>query len=184
MRSIAQRRLLLGILAAANLGLASRAATDPEDELKAAIVLSFLRYTEWPHPPPPGGPITVGVFGSPEFTQVLRRVTEGKSVAGRGIRVVDVGSTTDPQCCSAIYFASDKSSEMRQPLNAALAARALTIGDSKDFLELGGAVNLLLVDGRMSFEVNLDALGQSGVTISSKLLRFGLIHGRPKGGAS
>ena len=179
-----QKRLLIGILAAASLGLTTRAASDPEDELKAAIVLSFLRYAEWSHPLAPGAPVTVGVFGSSAFTQVLSRVTAGKTIDGHGVRVIEVTSTPDPQCCNAIYFTGDKSSEIRQPLNAARAARALTIGDSKGFLDLGGVVNLLVVDGRMSFEVNLDALGQSGVSISSKLLRFGLIRGRAKGGAS
>jgi hypothetical protein len=51
-------------------------------------------------------------------------------------------------------------------------------------LDSGGAVNLLVIDGHMSFEVSLEALDRSGVSISSKLLRFGQIRSRKKGDGS
>jgi hypothetical protein len=153
---------------------------EPEDELKAAIVLNFLRFAEWPHPAP-ASPITVGVFGRISFARVLRRTLDGKSVNDRTLRVVEIKSTADAQGCDALYFAGGRSSEVSQIIAAPVVAHALTIGESKDFLELGGTVNLLVIDGRMSFEVNLDALNRTGVNISSKLLRFGQIRGRRKG---
>jgi hypothetical protein len=154
---------------------------DPEDELKAAVVLGFLRYAEWPKPLANRTPITVGVSGRASFAPVLRRIVEGKVINNRGIRVVEISAVPDPACCHAIYFANDRSSEISRALRATETSPVLTIGDSKELLELGGAVRLMIVDGRMTFEVGLDALQKSGVSISSKLLRFGRIRGRPRG---
>jgi hypothetical protein len=69
-------------------------------------------------------------------------------------------------------------------LQNAAAAHALTIGENKEFLHWGGAVRLLVVDGHMSFEVSLDALERSGVSISSRLLRFGQVRDHKKGNRS
>jgi hypothetical protein len=156
-------------------------ATEPEDELKAAIVLNFLRYSEWPERVPTDAPLTVRVAGRQSLAEVFRRSLDGKSVNGRTVRVTDSAATPDPRCCSVIYVAAAKSAEVKQALAAPHPAHALTIGESDRFLEEGGAVNLLLVDGRMSFEVSLEALDRARVAISSKLLRCGQIRDDRKG---
>ena len=179
MRLPPQRTRILAGLALFGLLVSSRAATsEPEDELKSAIVLSFLRYSEWPNPPSGDTALTVAVLGRPAFAQVLRRVLDGKVVNGRPIRVLEIKSAAEPHACQVLYVASDKSADIKPALAEARSTRALTIGESDRFLDYGGAVNLLLVDGHMSFEVNLQALAGSGIEISSKLLRYGQIKGR------
>ena len=165
-------------------GIVLSAATElpqPEDELKAAVVMSFLRYAEWPQPLPGNNAIVIGVVGRPSFAQVLRRTLEGKPVKERAIRILELKTPADAPSCQVIYFATDRAAEIRQGLLGTHPPHALTIGESKGFLDEGGAVNLLLVDGHMSFEVSREALERSGIVISSKLLRFGQIRGRPKG---
>jgi YfiR/HmsC-like len=153
----------------------------PEDELKAAVVLSFLRYAEWSQPAPVNNAITIGVLGRASFAHVLRRTLEAKSVQDRAIRVVELKTPADFPACQVIYFATDRATDIRPVLLGPHPAHALTIGEAKGFLDEGGAINLLLVDGHMSFEVDRDALERSGISISSKLLRFGQIRGRGKG---
>jgi hypothetical protein len=158
--------------------VSSRAATsEPEDELKSAIVLSFLRYSEWPHSTSADTAVTVGVIGRPSLAEVLRRALDGQVVNGRPIRVLEIKSN-ETHSYQVLYVASDKSAEIKQAVAGARSAHALTIGESDRFLDCGGVVNLSLVDGHMSFEVNLQALASTGITISSKLLRYGQITGR------
>src|SRR5205807_1636188 len=126
-------------------------------------------------------PIHIGILGRPAFAQILRRTLEGKSVNDRAIRIQELKAIADAAGCQVVYFATDNSAEVRQALAAPQLTRALTIGEARDFLEWGGAVSLLVVDGHMSFEVNVDALTRSGVVISSKLLRFGQIRNLKKG---
>lgn len=157
---------------------ASVPASEPQDELRAAVVLSFLRYSEWPPGYSDAGPITVGVLGRPSFVQVLRRVLDGKSVKNRPIRTLELTAVNDPNCCQIIYLATENSAEIKQALLNCQSAHVLTMGDGNKFLEAGGAVRLTTLDGHMSFEVNLDAVGHAGVVISSTLLRYGETKGR------
>jgi len=154
-------------------------AGPPEDELKSALILTLLRYSEWPGRASPDQALTVGVLGRPGMVPILRRTLAGKPVNNRTIRVIALKSLSDPQCCQVIYLATDKASEIRPALASARSSLILTIGEADRFLEYGGAVNLMFEDGHMAFEVNWSALEQSGVSISSKLLRYGQIRGRP-----
>jgi hypothetical protein len=155
-------------------------ATEPEDELKSATVLSFVRHSEWLQASHTG-PITIGVTGRPSMTGMLRRTLDGKTANNRAIRIVDVKRSGDLRECQVLYVASDNNNEIRETLASLGAAHALTIGEADRFLEYGGAVKLLIVDGHMSFEVNPEALDRAGVSISSKLLRYGQVKMRPRG---
>ncbi len=157
------------------------AASEPEDELKAATVLSFLRYSEWPAPPAGDPSLTVGVLGRSALALTFRRVLEGKSVENRPVKVLDLPTESVSNCCQIVFLASERPGDLKPALALARSMHALTIGAADQFLELGGAIQLQIVDGRMSFEVNREALERSGITISSKLLRFGQIRTAGKG---
>lgn len=164
------------------LGLLCSAAVsaEPEDELKAAAVLSFLRYSTWPLLPADG--VTVAVVGKPAFAQVLARTLEGKSVANHPVHVVELSPGSDFRDCQVVYIATGKHSEIRQALAGAGASHVLTIGEADRFLDLGGAVHLFLSEGHINFETSIDTVERSGVSISSRLLRLGQVRDRGKAG--
>ncbi len=159
-------------------GLAS-AAADPEDELKAATVLTFVRHTVWLQGDLTG-PITIGVLGRLSMIRTLQRTLDGKTANNRALRIVDARVAAELSSCQVLYLATDDNSAVRQTLAGVRSAHALTIGETGRFLEDGGAVNLLFVDGHMSFEVSVEALDRAGVSISSTLLRYGQIKVRPR----
>ena len=70
-------------------------ATEPEDELKSATVLSFVRHSEWLQDSQ-SGPITIGVTGRPSMISTLRRTLDGKTANNRAIRIVDVKGVWRP----------------------------------------------------------------------------------------
>ena len=175
----------LQIIRCTAIGLVSLAAgmavsaAEPEDELKSATVLSFVRHSEWLGETP-AGPITIGVTGRPAMISMLRRTLDGKMANNRAIKIVDVKASADLHTCQVLYVASDNNNEVRQTLASLGTSHALTIGEADRFLDYGGAVKLLIVDGHMSFEVNPEALDRAGVSISSKLLRYGQVKTRPR----
>jgi len=163
------RLALVSLAAALCLG-----ATDPEDELKSATVLTFIRHSEWRRGA--AGPINVAAAGRPAMINTLRRTLEGRIANGRAIHVMGAAPSADLRACHVLYVATENNKEVAQLLGELRAPNALTIGESRKFLELGGAVNLLMVDGHMSFEVSRDALERAGVAISSTLLRYGQVN--------
>lgn len=159
-----------------------QAGTEAEDELKSATLLAFVQNANWADRLAADTPLTVGVMGRSAFIRQLHSSVEGKSVNGHVLRIVELNGAVDPNCCQVLYFATEKPAEIKPVLQSFNSAHVLTIGESDGFLDEGGAVNLFLTDGHMAFEVNLNALGRARVEISSRLLRFGQIRGRAKGG--
>lgn len=167
------QKMAAGVLATL-LATAAVLGGDPEDELKSAAVLSFLRYSAWPATA--DGTVTVGVAGRRAFAQVLGRTLEGKAINNRPLRLAEITAGTDLHCCQLIYVATAKAGEARQILTNARNSHVLTIGESDRFLDEGGAVNLYFVDGHIGFEASLEALDRAGISVSSNLLRLGQIR--------
>jgi hypothetical protein len=46
----------------------------------------------------------------------------------------------------------------------------LVITESEDALDQGSVINLILIDGRVRFEVSLDAAERAGLKVSSRML--------------
>ena len=153
---------------------------EPQDELKAAVVLSFLRYGEWHQSLGENAPLAVCVLGRADFATALQNTLDGKTVAGRSLQVIELRSISETSSCQIVYFATDRVPEIKAALHSSALGHMLTIGETRDFLDWGGAVNLFVLDGHMTFEVSLEALQRTGVTISSRLLRFGQIRMRKK----
>jgi hypothetical protein len=171
-------RILISLVLLGLMANSLAAISQPTDELKSAIILGFLRYSEWPRSASGDTALTVAVLGRPSLARVLGRALDGKLVNGRLVQVLETTIAAKPQNYHVLYVASDTGAEIRQAVAEAHSRHALTIGESDHFLEYGGMVNLMSVDGHMSFEVNLSALGETGIEISSKLLRYGQIKGR------
>ena len=85
------RRVLLGALAALWLELPGPVAGTQltETDIKAAFVLNFLRYTQWPASDlgPAGTSLVVAVYDAPDIAERLALVSAGQIVQGRPIEV-------------------------------------------------------------------------------------------------
>jgi len=145
--------------------------------LKAATVLTFLRHSEWSKAPA-GNHLTVGILGRTSMFQAMQRNLEGKLANARTVRVLSLRHPSECSDCQAMYLASDNRLELKQLMSSLQGPGLLVMGESDHFLDFGGAVNLLIVNGHMSFEVSQEALSRSAIKISSQLLRYGRVLGR------
>jgi hypothetical protein len=152
-----------------------------ESDLRAALVIGFARFTEWPVTR--DGPLVIGVVGSPEMTTALERVANQKLVNGRAVVIRQWKPGSPVAGCQILYFGRLPAAHLGEAL-AEVRGPVLTMGEEARFLSAGGAVYLFEEDGRMSFEVNLRALQLANVNISSKLLRLGYTSGAKRSGKS
>ena len=167
-------RMLLLAVAAGPL-----ASAPPEEELKAALVLSLARFADWPHLKA-DAPIRIGVAGRADFVPVLARMIAGRlGAGGRRLEAKAVKTPADAEGCQILYFSALSPKDIKTTIEAIRNEGVITVGDHERFLESGGAIHLFEEDGRIAFEVRLDAL-DPGVTISAKLLKLGHIVG-PRG---
>jgi hypothetical protein len=167
---------LLGVMAAAGAGTAAQ-DVPLEYQVKAAYLLNFTRFVEWPAPAAPGSPLTICMARTNPFGAFLASTIAGETVAGRplGSRVVSLPDAS----CGVLFVPSGVAAE---PMLRAIGnAPVLTVGDSPDFLQRGGMIAFVLDGGRVRFAINPAVAEQHHLLISSRLLQLAL---RPVGGGS
>lgn len=153
--------------------MASAAQVSREEDLKAALLLSFVRFTEWPSSTGAEVPIVIGILGEPELYNSMSRIAAGKSAQGRQIQVRGIRKPGEQKLCHVVYLGSLSGSKLEEHLAVSRETSILTIGEGDKFHQAGGIIQLFIEDGRLSFSVHLWRLGQTKLSISSKLLRLG-----------
>ena len=175
-------RVLVGLfvpamILAVGLAIVTRAAAGEipggaaEREVKAAYLLNFARFVEWPDSAfeSETSDIIVGFVGPGEPDRKIELGMEARSIRGRPIRVIWLdGIDAVPSC--HIVFVPRTAVHPEAILAAAAGRPILTVGESDSFAARGGVIQLYLEDQVVRFEINRMAAERNGLKISSRLL--------------
>jgi hypothetical protein len=154
-----------------------------EYDLKAASLLNLLTFIEWPATAFKSSPptLTICVLGTDPFGPILDETIEGKTIHDRRVAVTRLGQLKKAAACHILFISSSERSRLRHILDALRGSRILTVGDTEQFIELGGMINLSMKEDTVRFEINERALERPGWKISSKLLTLGKRIGEKAG---
>jgi len=168
------RRVLwvMGVVVLLLSGARAQSPTAGEYQLKAAFLFNFAKFVEWPPSSfsDASAPLRICVLGQDPFGEELRNITKDKTVNGHKLEVSQVLDLQVARTCHILFIASSETARLKQILESLRGADALTVGDTKGFVEQGGMINFVLENNRVQFEVNRKAAEQCGLKISSKLL--------------
>jgi len=142
-----------------------------EYDVRAAFILNFVRYVEWPpaHRQPP---LRICVLGENPFGDRLTAVVAGEQWQGAAIEVQVVPDLGRGAECHLMYVPGSATSRFTSGA-ALLAGRAvLTVGEHEHFLDQGGIMRLFLENNRVRFSVNQQSADRAGLQMSSRLLRL------------
>lgn len=175
------RAALAGLLALCMLCAAQPAAAAgaaQEHSVKAAFLLKFVGYVDFPAPVAPGGPLVIGVIGAPDIAADLARRaprgTGGRPVAVRELRPGDALSGVD-----VLFIGGAESERAGRLLRTAAREGILAVTEFDGGLREGSVINFRLVDERVRFEVSLAAADKAGLKLSSRLLSVAYLVEKP-----
>ena len=165
------------VLMASSPLLSAQRSVSTEYRSKADFLVKFLDFIEWPEDafPSARAPFLICVRGDFSFGTTLAEVARGSAPRGRRIDVVWLREDQRSPACQILFVSRSESHRYAKVLRAAAGPGVLTIGETPDFLEAGGAVNLIFKAEanrreHLQFEVNLSAASEAHLKISSKLL--------------
>ena len=148
-----------------------RAQRSLEYDVKAALLLNFARFIEWPDGafPDARAPINVCVFGSNPFGDALERTLAGETAANRTLVLRHVKSPAESAGCHLLFVPAGMESHA---IVHQQGSYAVSVGESRRFEGMGGAVTLVLEEGRVRFKVNLQPVERRGIRISARMLQL------------
>ncbi len=177
-RSFITRAVRVGLLVAAGAlaygtySASAQAEPPSEYQVKAAFLYSFARFVEWPadafiHPQ---APIVLGIVGQDPFGFALDGMVFGKTVNGRGFMVKRLEIGPELRGCHILFISSSEKKNLAYIFESLKGSSVLTVGETDRFVQSGGAIQLLLQDNKVRFEINVGAAALARLKVSSKLL--------------
>lgn len=169
-----RNRLVHGLCALTVFGLLSFAPAAwgndlPEYRLKSAFLYNFVLFTEWPAEV--GTTFNLCIHGQDLFGTELDAL-QGKTVGGRSIVVQRMVGRESLNGCQVVFIAASAMGGLPRVLEVLRGSPVLTVADSPDAARQGVAVNMVVGQSKISFEVNLKAARGARLNLSSKLLRL------------
>ncbi len=157
-----------------------------EYEVKAAYLLNFGKFVAWPSPEIRArrDAFEICVLGDDPFGPLLDATVRGEKINASPVVARRVKRAQDAATCRILFVSRSEEKQVRSTLAGLARSGVLTVSDMPDFLERGGAIQFVLKNNRVRFEVDLDNARASGLALSSELLKVAsAVHGKPQGGA-
>jgi YfiR/HmsC-like len=161
--------LVLSVLGLLSSMSSARADDLPEYRLKAAFVYNFALFTEWPAEI--GATLNLCVLGQDPFGKEIDGL-QGKAVGGRSIAVQRKANSESLSGCQVVYIAPSAIGGLQRVLDGLRGHPVLTVADSPGAAREGAALNMAVVQNKITFEANLQAARAARLDLSSKLLRL------------
>ena len=138
------------------------------NEIKAAYIYNFLKYTVWPQNLSEG-PIEIGVINEGELFEKLSRITSTKLIANRPIRVSKITSLKGAKHFHVIFLGPDEIDSVKQLKSLPV----LVVAFKAPKIEGTGIMINLYEDGaNIKFEIDVNTISDSQLKVSSQLLKL------------
>jgi hypothetical protein len=167
-----QSRKRVGLIGVCLLVTFAQAQSATEYQVKAAFLFNFAKFVEWPTDafPSADSALQICVLGQDPFGRDFEQVIVDKSVNGHRIEVAHPEGVPQARACQILFISASEKSHLPSILQGLKGASVLIVGDLPGFASQGGAINFVIDDGRVRFEINLKSAELAHLKISARLL--------------
>jgi hypothetical protein len=132
------------------------------------FIYNFSRLIEWPANYRTGNFI-IGVLGSSEVATELETYTKGKKVGTQNIQIVRYKTPAEIQNCHIIFVTFAKTKQLVEVLPILNGKSTLVISEKSGALGEGAAINFVITEDKLKYEINADNASKFGIKFSAKL---------------
>jgi hypothetical protein len=143
-----------------------------EYRAKANYLSAFPKFVDWPDAafPSASAPIRICVFGDFSFGTSLASRTQATRIRGRSIEVRWARKDLELRGCQILFVSRSEAGRYPAVLRAVRGESVLTVGETPDFLREGGAIEFRYTGNQLQFAVDLNAVSDAHLRISSSML--------------
>ena len=168
----------IAILVGAATPLSSARAEEPllyEYRIKAAFLYNFAKFIQWPESAfvDPESPVFICILGKDPLTGALKNLT-AKTVRGRRIVISHIKNIRSVKECHILFVTKSEKTRANHIISKLKDSPVLTVSDMDDFVKAGGMIGMARAENKIRFRINLVSAQNSGLTISSQLLKLAI----------
>ena len=143
-----------------------------ERQVKAAFLYKFAGYVDWPQGvfAASDSPVTIGVLGDDALANELSSLVSGRTSGGRPVAVVRLRVADPLPEVRVLFVAREEYEKLEGVALRAQGRPILIVTEHEDAIGHGAMINFILKGGRVRFEVDLGAVAQGNLALSSRML--------------
>jgi hypothetical protein len=144
-----------------------------EYKVKAAFVYNFSLFVDWPPGAynGPNSPFVICILGKHAFGNTFDNLA-GKMVKKRVLKIQYATDIKNIGNCQILYICMSERMRLAEIIAATERRSILTISDMPGFNRAGGMINLVNVEDKIRFDINMKAAKQSGLSLNFQLLNM------------
>jgi hypothetical protein len=143
-----------------------------EYEEKAAFLLNFAKFVEWPPSafPDSNGDFVIGIVGTDPFGDALARQIKGQTVQRRPIEIRRFNVAEDFDGCHLLFLSRSLAAQTDHIVTRLRGRPVLTVSEKKNFVRQSGVIGFAMENKSVRFDINVKAAETANLKVSSKLL--------------
>lgn len=160
------KRIFISLIALILSSVAYMQTTIPQAQ--TLFIYNFSKLIEWPATYRSGS-FVIGVMGTSEVAEALETYTKGKKVGAQDISIMRYKSPEEIATCHILFVPFTRTKQMPEIVNALNGKSTLIITEKSGALDEGAAINFVIVQNKMKFELKPENASRIGIKFSSKL---------------
>jgi hypothetical protein len=154
-----------------------RAAEADPDQVKAAYLLRFADYVEWPAASDTDAnpPFLICVLGAHPVLRILAQATDLPAIKGRTVVARQVDVVEDASPCDILFIPPAQAGRIGEVHAQLRSQPVLVVGDSPGLARRGAVINFVMQNERLRFEISIGTARAAGLKISAGLLKLATI---------
>lgn len=142
-------------------------------QLHAVFINSFIKYINWPDKYS-AGDFKIAVVGNSTIIPHLNKLADVKKVDGRTIVVNSYQSLDQIKNAHILYLPENYSSVLEEALKKFRKTSTMIITEKEGLGTKGSNINFITRNGRLAFEMNIEAMERSKLKVATELSRLAI----------
>jgi hypothetical protein len=168
--------ILIGMILSAAVFSQTGAAgqTTYSDTVKAVFIHHFLRYLQWPGDNTADA-YTIAFMGDSPIIATLKKISAKKKVKNRGIIIKQFEQIQEIDDCHILFIPGPEISNLPGILEKVKGKHIVTVSEYEEGAPREVAINLIMIKGKIKFQVDPSVLKNEGIWPSSQFLKLAII---------
>jgi hypothetical protein len=147
--------------------------SNQEASLKAVFIYNFTKYIEWDNLGSDDNFI-IGIMGTSALDATIEAIAKKNFVKNKKIILRHFNSPEDIGYCHMLFIPGDYPAPVRA-IAERVNKKVLIITEKQGAAKQGAAINFILLNDKLKFEINTEAVYTAGLKASSQLLKLAII---------
>jgi len=150
------------------------AAYGQDYKLYKVYIYNFTKYIQWPTDKQ-SGDFIIGVVGKSAMLEELQSIAASRTVGSQKIVIKEFSNATDVDNCHVVFIPSNKSNLLGELSTKFGNKPVLIITEKTGLGKQGSNINFVLIDGKLKYELNKEAIEKTGLKVSTELTKLAIM---------